>query len=163
MAGTTPAKKAAPRKATAGASRRRAQTAASQLLPGVTAPEPEGLPAAKPFTGLNLDTLEKKTVLPHVTDAMFEFILEGQVYEMIDPRDVDWKGVLDGLTNPLLFMRLAMPDPQAADRFIATPLPGWKLSALFDNWQAHYKVEGFTDLNLLLSGRIQGAAGSDGE
>ena len=144
--------------------------AASQLLPGLVADVPEvaepEAAAAKSaeFTGFDLDALDKKSVLPDVTDVTFEFLLDGHVYRMRDPRDVDWKQVLDGITNPILFMRLALEDREPvegeepvegaeADRFIAARLPGWKLSALFDRWQEHYGVDGLTDLNRLLAGR----------
>jgi hypothetical protein len=146
MAGTTPAKKAAPRK--------RATTAkpAEQIVPGV----PAGTETAaedEAFDGFDLDHLDKKSVLPDVTDQVFQFLLDGHVYQMRDPRDVDWKSVLDGVSNPILFMRLALNDPDASDRFMKAELPGWKLSALFDRWQEHYNVKGLTDLNQLLSGR----------
>lgn len=105
------------------------------------------------FAGLNLDTLDKKEVLPDVTDVPFEFLLDGHLYTMMDPRDVDWKRILDGIGNPILFMRLALDNPDEADKFIDVKLPGWKLSALFDRWQKHYGVDGLTDLNQLLAVR----------
>lgn len=109
----------------------------------------------EPFAGFDLDNLDKKSVLPDVTEEPFRFLLGGHVYTMMDPRDVDWKNVLDGVQNPILFMRLALDDPGEADKFVGVKLQGWKLSALFDNWQKHFGVEGLTDLNKLLSGRAQ--------
>lgn len=156
MAGPTPARKPPAKKATPAGQRR--QPAAAQPAPEEEPGEPQG-----PFQGFDLDALDKRTVLPDVTDQLFEFRVNGQVFRMIDPRDVDWKEVLDGITNPILFMRLAMVGDGAADRFVQTPLPGWKLSALFDNWQAHYSVAGFSDLNLLLTGRSQDAGDGAGE
>jgi hypothetical protein len=164
MAATSPAKKAAKKAAPA------KRTAASQLLPGLvpdtTAADPDETAeqdtaaAAEEveFDGFDLDTLDKKSVLPDVTDIPFEFKLDGHVYTMQDPRDVDWKNVLDGLGNPILFMRLALDDPQEADRFIQVKLPGWKLSALFENWQRHYGVADLVDLNKLLSARTRPSA-----
>lgn len=167
MAATTPTKRVPAKKAAAGK-----KSAVSQLLPGLVPDGPAAdeadtaaAAAVEEFTGFDLDGLDKKSVLPDVTDVMFEFLLDGHVYRMKDPRDVDWKRVLDGISNPILFMRLALVDdgdegaeqpedePSEADRFIGTELPGWKLSALFDRWQEHYGVDGLTDLNRLFAGR----------
>ena len=145
------AKKAAPRRAAA-------KSAAATLLPGIVSESGE---ADAPFTGFDLDALDKKSVLPDVTDQPFEFLLDKHVFTMMDPRDVDWKNVLDGINNPILFMRLALDDPGEADRFIKVKLPGWKLSALFDRWQEHFGVNGLTDLNQLLSGRAGPRTGDD--
>lgn len=142
-----PAKRAAPRK-------RAAAAVKDDIIPGLPAVsgagpgEPE-----EPFAGFDLDNLDKKSVLPDVTEEPFRFLLDGHVYTMMDPRDVDWKNVLDGVQNPILFMRLALDDADEADKFVGVKLPGWKLSALFDNWQKHFGVEGLTDLNKLLSAR----------
>jgi hypothetical protein len=149
MAGTTPEKKATTARKSTG--RRASAAAKDDIVPGMPA-NPSAEPAT-PFTGFDLDALDKKTVLPETPDEDFEFLLDGHVYTMMDPRDVDWKSVLDGVQNPIVFMRLAMDDPEQSDRFLAVKLPGWKLSALFDNWQKHYNVEGLTDLNKLLGGR----------
>lgn len=152
MAATTPTpRKRAPRKATAAAAKK---AVAAGLLPGGK-PAVNDVEPPAPFTGLDLDALDKKSVLPDVTDVPFQFLLDGHVYTMLDPRDVDWKSVLDGISNPILFMRLGLDDPDEADRFISAKLPGWKLSALFDRWQSHYGVSGLTDLNKLLGGREQ--------
>lgn len=142
-----PAKKAAPRKRVPAAAVR------DEIVPGVAASTAAAVEPEVPFTGFDLDNLDKKSVLPNVTEEPFEFLLDAHVYTMMDPRDVDWKNVLDGIQNPILFMRLALDDPQEADRFVSVKLPGWKLSALFDNWQKHYGVDGLTDLNQLLAGR----------
>lgn len=152
MGAPSPAKKAAaPRKATTAQKRTPARAAAvtgEQKVAALATVKPE-----EPFDGFDLDALDKKSVLPNVTEVPFRFLLDGQRYTMMDPRDVDWKDVLDGISNPIMFMRLAMDDPEAADRFISVKLAGWKLSALFDNWQKHFGVEGMADLNQLLSGR----------
>lgn len=148
MAAATPAKKATPRK--------RAAARKDNVVPGVPASTEAAAAPVEPeeeFEGFDLDALQKKDVLPNVTDKPFKFKLDGTWFMMNDPRDVDWKDVLDGINNPIQFMRLAMDDEAEADRFIGIKLAGWKLSALFDNWQEHYGVDGLTDLNKLLSGR----------
>lgn len=139
---TTTARKRTPAKAAAPVD------TAEQKVTAMAATEPE-----EEFDGFDLDNLDKKSVLPNVTDKPFRFLLEGETYELMDPRDVDWKDVLDGISNPIAFMRMAMDDPEIADKFLGVKLAGWKLSALFDNWQKHYAVDGMADLNQLLAGR----------
>lgn len=154
MAGSAPAKKAAPARK---AAPRKAAPAkpADQIVPGVPASAAAAAEPEEEFDGFDLDNLQKNEVLPDVTDQPFRFLLAGHWFLMIDPRDVDWKRVLDGINNPILFMRLALVDPAEADRFVNTDLPGWKLSALFDRWQKHYGVDSIVDLNKMLSGREQ--------
>lgn len=151
MAASTPAKKAAPRPRKAATAKPRPD----DIMPGVPATSAAAEEPEEEFDGFDLDGLDKKDVLPDVTDVPFRFLLGGHWFLMIDPRDVDWKKVLDGINNPILFMRLALVDPDEADKFVNTDLPGWKLSALFDRWQKHYGVDSIVDLNKLLSGREQ--------
>jgi hypothetical protein len=41
------------------------------------------------------------------------------------------------------------PPPALIDRFTASPLPTWKLNALFENWHAHYKIDLSSDKGIL--------------
>lgn len=174
MGAPAPAKKAV-RKA---APRKMSPT--KQLLGTVVPDGPQDEPAVEveEFEGFDLDALDKATLLPNIPTKLFWFVLKGHKYFMQDPRDVDWKKVLDGINNPLLFMRLSIVGTvtelpadateeqiqaadeadkksagEEADRFVEVDLPGWKLSALFDNWQTYYKVESIIDLNKLLAAR----------
>lgn len=144
MAGTTPA------------GRRPAKKAAPKAA-APPAPADSDIETASTMTGpvvLDLDALQKSEVLPDITEEPFTFLHFGRVYSMMDPRDVDWKDILEGVRNPVLFMRLALgDDEEAVDAFIGSKLKGWKLNALFHRWQEHFGCEDLSDLNLLLGGR----------
>ncbi len=95
MAASTPAKRA-PRKA-----------AASRTTPARKAVVPAG---DGPAVVLDLDGLDKQQAFPKVKlpTKPFTFLLNGHVYELKDPRDADWKRVLELARNPFLLMRTSL-------------------------------------------------------
>ena len=137
MAGATPAKKAPAKKAT---------TARQKPL----APGDERDVTEAPEIILDLDALDKADYVPDAVLTPFVFKHAGRIWQLADPRDLDWRQLMQGLRNPAAFMGMAMPkDDQAA--FLEQECPGWKMDAIFTNWQAHYKVTGLGDLNGLLA------------
>lgn len=142
MAGTSTPRKSAPRKA---APKKVTTARQAPLEPGRERDLTEA-----PEIMLDLDALEKAD---YVTDAVlkpFVFKHAGKTWELIDPRDLDWRDLMRGLRNPAAFMGMAMPKDQQED-FLEEPCAGWKMDAIFTNWQAHYKVTGLGDLNGLLA------------
>lgn len=133
----------------------RKRTTAAKKTGGAAA-EPEN-PAAKFLQPpddegvlLDLDALDKTDWLPDAITTPYKFRHASRVYELADPRDIDWRDLITGLRNPALFMANAMnEDDQAAFQTVKTP--GWKLDAIFSGWQAHYKVTGLGDLSALLN------------
>lgn len=97
MGAASPAKraprKAAPRKAAAGK------------------PTPaKAIPLANPRVVLDLDNLSKEKAFPDLKlpKVPFTFLSCGVTYELMDPRDADWKRALDLASNPFLLMRFSL-------------------------------------------------------
>lgn len=136
MAGTSPTPRKAPAKKTT-APRRRA--AASQ------APAPEWAVSDDAKVILDLDALPKSEYLPNVPTEPFVFQHDSQKWLLEDARDFDYRELLGYLGNPVAFIARAMPEGMRAE-FDQHTLAGWKLDAIFKNWQTYYKVEGLGDL-----------------
>jgi hypothetical protein len=99
---------------------------------------------------LDLDSLEKSDYVPDAVLEPFIFRHAGKLWELADPRDLDWRDLMNGLRNPAAFMGMAMSAKQQ-EEFLEQPCPGWKMDAIFTNWQQHFKVTGLGDLNGLLA------------
>ncbi len=99
---------------------------------------------------LDLDALDKADYVPDAVLKPFVFKHAEKTWQLADPRDLDWRDLMRGLRNPAAFMGMAMPQDQQ-EAFLEQPCPGWKMDAIFSNWQAHYKVTGLGDLNGLLA------------
>ncbi len=112
MASSAPAKRA-PRKAAATTRRAPAKKAAPARTATV-APADGG-----PAVVLDLDSLSKQKAFPKIKlpAKPFTFLLNGVVYELKDPRDADWKRVLELAQNPFLLMRTSLvgADDQVED------------------------------------------------
>jgi hypothetical protein len=138
MAGSSPT----PRKAAA----KKATTARQKpLAPGDERDLTEG-----PEIILDLDALDKADYVPDAVLKPFAFKHADRIWTLMDPRDLDWRDLMRGLRNPAAFMGMAMPEGDQ-EAFLEQPCPGWKMDAIFTNWQAHYKVTGLGDLNGLLA------------
>jgi hypothetical protein len=97
---TTPAKRA-PRKA----------APRKQTPPGTGKPTPaKAIRGANPRVVLDLDALTKDKAFPDLKlpKVEFTFLLDGNPYELRDPRDSDWKMALQLANNPFLLMRQAL-------------------------------------------------------
>lgn len=92
----TPARRR-PAKATAAAAKK--ATAAKQIAR-----------KAGPDVVLDLDSLTKGQAMPGVKlpTRPFTFLLNGVQYELMDPRDTDWKQSLELAANPFLLMRTCL-------------------------------------------------------
>lgn len=99
---------------------------------------------------LDLDALDKADYVPDAVLVPFVFKHAGKTWQLADPRDLDWRQLMRGLQNPAAFMGMAMP-PDQQEQFLEQECAGWKMDAIFTNWQAHYKVTGLGDLNGLLA------------
>ncbi len=90
---------------------------------------------SKPDLTLNLDALEREGEVP----GPFTFQADGDTYQMLDPKEVDWQDLLAGMRNPALFVRFAMPVEQQK-KFFALRIPGWKMNALMQAYQDHFDI-----------------------
>jgi hypothetical protein len=95
---TTTTARRRPAKATAAAAKKTA-AAANQIAR-----------KAGPGVVLDLDTLTKVQAMPGVKlpTRPFTFLLNGVEYELMDPRDTDWKRSLELAANPFLLMRTCL-------------------------------------------------------
>lgn len=82
---------------------------------------------------LDLDTLEREDQRPP-----FRFRHLGAIYEMGDPRDMDWQDQIRAETDPLFCLKALMPEGQS-DALLETKLPAWKLQRIVDGFREHYK------------------------
>jgi hypothetical protein len=75
---------------------------------------------AGPGVVLDLDSLTKAQAMPGVKlpTRPFTFLLNGLEYELMDPRDTDWKQSLELSANPFLLMRTCLVD---ADKPVEDP------------------------------------------
>jgi hypothetical protein len=121
-----------------------------QLVEGPTI-EPDSPAEPLAPVNLDLDSLDKFDVVPDAVAEEFTFRLKGQVFTMVDPRDIDWKDVLQSIRNPAMFMRYAMPADQQ-DVFYALGMPAWQLGVLMNRWHKHYKMADPGDLAKLVTG-----------
>ncbi len=107
----TAAKKAAPVKRSTPAKK---STPAKAAEPAMAVPVLPEMPAprivARRKVVLDLDKLTKKQAYPDldVPDEPFTFLLDGNDYELRDPRDTDWKLALELAANPFLLMRASL-------------------------------------------------------
>ncbi|MGK5677523.1 hypothetical protein [Actinoplanes sp. URMC 104] len=128
---------------------------AEQPAPAVAAPVEQAAPAApaEPLApvSLDLDSLEKIDVLDDVVTEPFTFRLAGAVFELMDPRDIDWQDLTRAVQNPLSMLRYALPRDQQ-DLFYALPMEGWKLQVIFERWNKHFKMGSPEELAQVLNG-----------
>lgn len=79
-----------------------------------------------------LDELENEK-----TSEPFVFQYQGQVFELLDPKDVDWQDLMIGQEQPRLMMHVIMAEDQRA-KFLELKLPLRKMEALMTRWQEHF-------------------------
>lgn len=79
-----------------------------------------------------LDDLEnEKTAEPFV----FEY--QGDIFELLDPKDLDWQDLMVAQEQPRLMIHVIMPEEQRA-KFLEKKLSLRKLEALLGRWQQHF-------------------------
>jgi hypothetical protein len=102
--------------------------------------------AKEPPLGLDLDVLEREGQAA----GPFTFRLNGHVYTMLDPVEIDWQDLMSGLRNPPLFIKFAMlPDDQK--KFFGSRVPAWKMNRLMQGYQEHYGIPDLGNVNALRS------------
>jgi hypothetical protein len=94
----------------------------------------------------NLDELENEK-----TSEPFVFEFGGDVFELLDPKDIDWQDLLVIQENPRLTLHVIMPEDQRA-QFLEKKLPMRKFEVLLNRWQQHF--------GLPTPGEDNGSAGS---
>jgi hypothetical protein len=134
--------------------RKRAAAAADE--PAAAEPQSVPVPAEEPVdppipVELDLDTLSKFDIIDDAVEELFTFRLKGHVFEMCDPRDINWQDIFQSLRNPAMFMRYAIPQDQQ-DIFYALEMPAWQLSVLMERWHKHYKMANPGDIAKLITG-----------
>lgn len=96
--------------------------------------------------GFDLDALERQGAAA----APFKFIHKGRQYTMLDPQEIDWQDLIQGLRNPALFVRFAMPIDQQRD-FFTSRIEAWKMNALMEQYQKHYGLPDLGNASALRS------------
>jgi hypothetical protein len=94
-------------------------------------------PTRKAPVSLDLDGLDKEDA-----KEPFTIRLGGKVFTLADPKDVDWRVLLDAMRawrrgDPELAIRTVVAEGDQ-EAFFAKPLPIFKLRSMLDAWQAHY-------------------------
>lgn len=79
-----------------------------------------------------LDELENEK-----TSEPFVFEYQGEVFELLDPKDIDWQDLMIGQEQPRLMLHVIMPEDQR-QRFLEKKLPMRKMEALLTRWQQHF-------------------------
>lgn len=82
---------------------------------------------------LNLDTVEVPGAGPYV------FAVGGRTFTFNDPTHLDWQ-ILEKMNSIHALTEHCMSN-EDSDAFYATPLPGYKLNALFKDVVRHFKIE----------------------
>lgn len=142
--------------------RARKSTAAKAAAPAAAAKPEEPVLEVKPEDAeqqpdttssvtLNLDTLSKFDVVDDAVEEPFTFRLGGYVFTMCDPRDINWSDVVQGMRNPMMFMRYALPREQQ-DLFYALDMPAWQVGVLLTAWHKHYNMTDPQDIAKLVTG-----------
>lgn len=83
---------------------------------------------------LDLDALDRE-------GAPEPFVIKhgGKRIVMIDPHELDWRDLMDALTQPRKFFDICM-SPSDAKKFAETKLPGYKLQALMNGYMEHHGI-----------------------
>lgn len=96
-------------------------------------------PPADIEVSLDLDALDKFDVVEDAVAEPFVVRHQGHVFTFADPRDSDWKDLLQSIRNPVMAMRYALPEDQQ-DVFYGLRLAAWKINVLMERWHRHYKL-----------------------
>jgi hypothetical protein len=100
---------------------------------------------------LDLDALSKFDVIDDAVAEPFVVRHQGHVFVFADPRDLDWKDILQTIRNPVMVMRYALAEEQQ-DVFYGLRLEAWKISVLMERWHKHYKLPQQQDITKLIAG-----------
>ncbi|SDT74387.1 hypothetical protein [Actinoplanes derwentensis] len=100
---------------------------------------------------LDLDALNKFDVVDDAVAEPFLVRHQGHVFTFADPRDSDWKDLLQSIRNPVMAMRYALPEDQQ-DVFYGLRLEAWKINVLMERWHKHYKLPQQQDFAKLIAG-----------
>jgi hypothetical protein len=119
----------------------RAAKKTSAAAAAIMAPAHE--PADLSDVGLNLDTLEREG-----SKGPFVFLHGGRRFVMTDPFEIDWKDLINALSNPFVFIRncMSVSDHEA---FIAGFCPTWKMNAIVDAYLKHHGLPTVGELGAL--------------
>jgi hypothetical protein len=108
--------------------------------------EQETPPAAPPVNvDLDLDAIERDGNRP----GPFVFRLKGQVFQLIDPRDIDWQDLLVAQRNPLMFVKFALGDADYK-RFLQLSVPEWQMEKLMAGFFKHFGMADSPEARALL-------------
>lgn len=124
-------------------------TPAVTAEPDIAAPPPAVEDAVE--VSLDLDALSKFDVVEDAVEELFVVRHRGHRFTLCDPRDLDWKDILQAIRNPVQFMRYAIPQDQQ-DLFYSLRLEAWKINVLMEHWHQHYKMPHQQDIAKLISG-----------
>lgn len=92
---------------------------------------------ADPRKVFDLDALEREGEVAQP----FHLKHAGQVWELLDPYEMDWQELYIALGNPLqLLQQVVKPADRGA--FFAHHMPTWKLNAFLKKYAKHYGLPG---------------------
>jgi len=91
-------------------------------------PNPEG----HQKINLNLDTLEREQ-----TYEPFTISIQGRALVLVDPKEIDWKDLLD-IEQPVQFLGHVFSSDDDKAFFKKQNFPGWKLDAIIEQYTRHY-------------------------
>lgn len=112
--------------------------------PNFTAPAPAPAPEVQPPVYVKPELPPRPTALFKLDDLEnertaepFVFEYQGEIFELMDPKDIDWQDLLVAQEQPRLMIHVIMPEEQRP-RFLEMKLPMRKLEALLTRWQQHF-------------------------
>lgn len=79
-----------------------------------------------------LDELENESI-----SEPFVFTYQGDEFELLDPKDIDWQDLMVAQEQPRLMLHVIMPEG-LREKFLEKKLPMRKLEALLTRWQQHF-------------------------
>lgn len=96
-----------------------------------------GAAPATPRKVFDLDALEREGEVPEP----FQLKHGGDVWELLDPHELDWQELYVALGNPLQLLQLVVP-PDDRVAFFAKPMAAWKLNRFLEAYMRHYGLPG---------------------
>jgi hypothetical protein len=94
-------------------------------------PNPEGAPIHTKID-FNLDTIEREQ---HY--APFTIVVADRRMTLVDPKEIDWKDLLD-IEQPIQFLSHVFASDEDKAFFKQQNFPGWKLDKMIEQYTKHY-------------------------